>query len=71
MSIKYPLPAIEDIINGLGGRAKYFIKFDMAKGFWQIRVKDECKKFFAFTTRKGTWTFTVMPFGHKNAPSIF
>jgi hypothetical protein len=33
-SIKYPLPNIEDIVHGLGGRAKYFTKLDCAKGFW-------------------------------------
>ncbi len=43
----------------------------MAKGFWQIRIRDDCKKYFAFTTRKGTWVFTHMPFGHKNAPAVF
>ena len=33
-SIKYPLPTIEDIVHGLGGRAKVFTKLDLAKGFW-------------------------------------
>jgi hypothetical protein len=33
-SIKYPLSVIEDIIANLGGKAKYFSKLDLAKGFW-------------------------------------
>jgi hypothetical protein len=33
-TIKYPLPVIDDIIASLGGRAKFFSKLDLAKGFW-------------------------------------
>lgn len=33
-SVKFPLPNIEDIVNSLGGKAKYFTKLDLAKGFW-------------------------------------
>lgn len=70
-TIKYPLPNIEDIIHSLGGRAKVFTKLDLAKGFWQIDVTDRAKDMLAFNTRKGTYTFKKMPFGHKNAPGIF
>jgi hypothetical protein len=70
-SIKYPLPNIEDIVHSLGGKAKVFTKLDLAKGFWQIPVSERAKKYLAFATRKGTWTFSMMPFGHKNAPGLF
>ena len=33
-TIKYYIPNMEDIIHGLGGKAKFFTKLDMAKGFW-------------------------------------
>lgn len=33
-TIKYPIPNMEDIINALGGDARYFTKLDAAKGFW-------------------------------------
>jgi hypothetical protein len=33
-TIKYPIPNMEDIINTLGGSARYFSKLDAAKGFW-------------------------------------
>lgn len=70
-TVKYPLPNIEDVVHGLGGKAKYFSKLDAAKGLWQVLIREDCKKYFAFSTRKGTWTFKRMPFGHKNAPGIF
>ena len=70
-TLKYPLPNIEDIINSLGGKCKYFTKLDLAKGFWQIPVSRRAKRYLAFVTKKGTWTFTKMPFGHKNAPGLF
>ncbi len=41
-TIKYPLPTIDDIVHGLAGRAKHFIKLDLAKGFWQIPVEEDC-----------------------------
>lgn len=37
VSIVYPLPNIDEIVQSLGG-AKFFSKLDMAKGFWQIPV---------------------------------
>ncbi len=70
-TLKYPLPNIEDIIHSLGGKCRYFTKLDLAKGFWQIPVSKRAKKYLAFVTRKGTWTFKKMPFGHKNAPGLF
>ena len=36
--IKYPFPLIKDVIESLAG-AKYFIKLDLAKGFWQVPVE--------------------------------
>ena len=70
-TVKYPLPTIDDIVHGLGGRAKYFTKLDLAKGFWQIPVEEQSQQYLAFVTRKGTFKFVKMPFGHKNAPGIF
>ena len=70
-SIKYPLPTIEEIIHSLGGRARFFTKLDLAKGFWQVPVGKKSQPYLAFVTRKGTFKFVKMPFGHKNAPAVF
>ena len=33
----YPLPRIDDLLDQMG-KAKYFSTFDLASGFWQIKV---------------------------------
>lgn len=71
VAMKYYIPNIEDIIHGLAGKAKFFTKLEMVKGFWKIRIRKDCKNYFLFTTWKGTWIFTHMPFGHKNVPAVF
>ena len=43
----------------------------MAKGFWQIPVDVDSQCYLAFVTRRGTFKFVRMPFGHKNAPAVF
>ena len=68
--VKYPLPLIEYIMQNLGG-ALWFCKLDLAKGYYQIPVEETSKKYLAFCCRKGTFTFNFMPFGPKNAPSLF
>lgn len=69
-SIKFPLPSIEEIVQSLGG-SKYYCKLDLAKGFWQIPVERKSQGYLAFVTRRGTFKFVKMPFGHKNAPGVF
>jgi hypothetical protein len=70
-AIKFPLPTIEEIVHSLGDRARVFTKLDLAKGFWQVAVDAASQGYLAFVTRKGTWKFVRMPFGHKNAPAVF
>lgn len=67
----YPLPRIEDILDGLQG-SLYRSVFDLVSGYWQIPVEPSDIEKTAFTTRScGTWEFTVMPFGLSNAPATF
>ncbi len=44
---------------------------DLAKGYWQIPVAESSVKYCTFVTRRGTYAFTRMPFGPKNAPAVF
>ncbi len=69
-SVKFPIPNIEDIMQNLGG-SLYFCKLDLAKGYYQVPVCPDSKKYLTFTSRRGTYTFNRMPFGPKNAPSVF
>jgi len=53
------------------GQAKYLSKCDLSRGYFQIPVKSDHRKYLAFSTHRGHYEFTVLPFGLHNAPSIF
>ena len=48
--IKFPLPIIEDIMQSLGS-CNYFCKLDLAKGYFQVGVEEDSKKYTTFTSR--------------------
>ncbi|KAH0781398.1 hypothetical protein KY290_000996 [Solanum tuberosum] len=52
-------------------KAKYFSKFDLKSGFWQLGIhpKDKFKTGFYIPDHHYQWK--VMPFGLKPAPSLF
>ena len=69
-SDNFPLPRIDDLLDELG-KAKFFSTLDLASGFWQIRVHSDSQEKTAFSTPFVLFEFQVMPFGLKNAPSVF
>ena len=48
----YPLPMIDDILDKMG-KSKFFSALDMSASFHQIPMKEECKKYTAFSTSQG------------------
>ena len=66
----YPLPRVDDILDALGG-ACYFSSLDLASGYWQVTLDEDARTKSAFTTFKGLYEFTRMPFGLCNAPATF
>ena len=66
----YPMPRTDELIDRLGG-AKYITTLDLAKGYWQVPMKEEDKAKTAFTTPNGLFQFKVMPFGLSGAPATF
>lgn len=67
---KYPIPEINEVISQLG-KNKIFSVLDLKSGFHQIKLKNEDIEKTAFSINNAKYEFTRMPFGLKNAPSIF
>ena len=67
---KYPIPEINDVLSHLGGN-KYFTVIDLKSGFHQIPLRTEDIEKTAFSVNNGKYEFLRLPFGLKNAPSIF
>ena len=65
-----PVPNVESIFAKIG-RAKYFTKIDMTKGYWQIAVHPNDREKTAFICEEGLFEFIRMPFGLVNAGATF
>ena len=68
----YPLPRIDEVQDVLKG-AKYFCSLDLAHGFKQIPMEEECdiEKTAFRTGTGGLYECTRMPFGLRNGPGTF
>lgn len=66
----YPLPKIDESLDRLSG-ANFYCTLDLAQGFYQVKMREECKPLTAFATHKGLFQFRVMPFGLANSPKTF
>lgn len=67
---RYPIPDINMTIQNLG-RAKIFSTIDLESGFHQILIAENDREKTAFSVNHAKYHFKRMPFGLKNAPSIF
>ncbi|GJY06803.1 reverse transcriptase domain-containing protein [Tanacetum coccineum] len=66
----YPLPEIDSKIEAvMGFPLKCFL--DAYKGYHQIQMADEDEEKTAFYTDQGTYCYTKMPFGLKNAGATY
>lgn len=70
ISDKYPIPEITEVLSQLG-KNKYFTIIDLKSGFHQIPLKASDVEKTAFSINNGKYEFLRLPFGLKNAPSIF
>ncbi|KAM7522596.1 hypothetical protein LguiA_012498 [Lonicera macranthoides] len=66
----YLLPNKDQLLQRIGGK-KFFTSFDCKSGFWQVRLSKPSQELTAFTCPQGHYEWLVMPFGIKQAPSIF
>ena len=65
-----PVPNQEVILNRMGGD-NFISRLDLTKGFWQVPIKEEDRKYTAFSTDQGLMQFKYMQFGLVNALAIF
>ena len=66
----YPLPRIDDCLDSLG-YAEIFTTLDCNAGYWQVPVAPEDRDKTTFKSYLGTFRYTRMPFGPRNAPATF
>lgn len=66
----YPLPRVDESLDQLRG-SKWFSCLDLNSGYWQVETDAKDREKTAFTSRRGLFEFTVMPFGLCNAPATF
>jgi hypothetical protein len=66
----YPLPPVSDCMDSLGS-ANISSTLDANSGFWQLEMAEADKDKTNFTSHRGTYRFTLMPFGLCNAPATF
>lgn len=66
----YPLPLIEDQMDLLYGKT-FFSCLDLQDGFHHVSMFPESIPLTSFVTPHGQYEYLRMPFGLKNAPSVF
>ena len=71
---EYPISRCDVVIEDLGDGSGviYFICLDAAQGYHQVRVRAcDMEKLAFFAPNGKKYTFTVMPFGPRNAPTFY
>ena len=65
-----PIPNPQDLLATISGSI-FFTKYDLAKGYWQIALREQDKEKTAFLTPVGKFQFRFMPFGLVTAGAQF
>jgi hypothetical protein len=66
----FPTPFTDEVLENLGGQEAYSFTNGFSK-YHQIKISPEDRYKTNFSTEWGSYQYTVMPFGLKNAPTIF
>jgi hypothetical protein len=68
--LNFPMPLIADVIAKLQG-ARFFCRFDLRRGFWQVSMHPDSIYLTAFITPDGVWEYNRGPMGTMNLPQFF
>ena len=66
----FPTPFIDEVSDNVGGQEVYSF-IDGFSGYHLMRIHKEDRLKTTFATEWGSFQYTVMPFGLKNAPANF
>jgi hypothetical protein len=66
----FPTPFTDEVLENIGGH-EFHSFIDGFSGYHQIKIAQEDRYKTTFSTKWGSYQYTVMPFGLKNAPAIF
>lgn len=66
----FPIPFTDEVFDNVGGQEEYSFT-DGLLGYHQIKIAPEDRSKTNFATERGCFQYIVMPFGLKNAPTIF
>ena len=64
------LPNKDELLTLIRGKT-IFSSFDCKSGFWQVLLDHKSQLLTRFTCPQGHYQWVVMPFGLRQAPSIF
>jgi hypothetical protein len=67
---QFPIPNIRDVLQRVSSK-RFYTVLDLTNGFHQLRLPDEVAEWLAFSAAGKRWTWTVLPFGLAQAPTIF
>ena len=63
-------PFTDEVLENVGGH-KFYSFTNGFSGYHQIKIAQEDRYKTMFATEWGSYQYTIMPFGLKNAPKIF
>jgi hypothetical protein len=66
----FPTPFTYEVLENVGGREAYSFTYGFL-GYHRIKISPEDMYKTTFSTEWGSYQYKIMPFGLKNAPTIF
>ena len=67
----FPSPAIDDLFNDIPDGCQFFSNIDFEKGYWQLRLKKECRHMLAFTWNDECLQYVRVPMGFTASGAMF